>query len=126
MTVNENWPVAAGVPLMTPPVDSDSPVGRKLLSSASVHVSSPVPPVAVNPWLYADPTLPNGRVEPVVMLSGVTFSVNCRAAWLAAFAPSSALMRKVYSPDNVGVPVRTPPDVRVTPGGSDPSICDHV
>src|SRR6266581_7237158 len=35
-------------------------------------------------------------------------------------------MRKAYSPDNVGVPVRAPPDVKVTPAGSDPSICDHV
>ena len=92
------------------------------MNGASVHVSGPVPPDAVNAFVYAVPTFPVASVELPLIEIVVTFSVNCRAAKPEA---SSALMRKVYLPDTVGVPVRTPADVRVTPAGRDPPMFDQ-
>src|SRR5438046_2987419 len=116
LIVNPNWPVAVGVPLSVPFEASVRPGGR-YVNGASVHVSAPVPPVAVNVFVYAVPTCPVASVEVPFIEIVVTFSVNCRAAEAMA---SCALMRKVYLPDTVGVPVRTPADVRVTPAGKDP------
>ena len=52
--------------------------------------------------------------------------MNCRAPKLAALLESAAFTMKVYMPEVDGVPLKSPPDVRVTPAGSDPPICDHV
>src|SRR4029453_1418440 len=86
----------------------------------------PLPPVAVNAWLYATLRFPYGSDDGLIA-SGVTLSVNCRAAKFAALPESAALIRKVYTPDTVGVPLSTPlPTFSVTPLGSAPPITDQV
>ena len=66
------------MPLSAPFAASESPGGR-YEPAVSVHVTAPVPPVAVNVCEYATVTFPNGKVV-VLIESGVTFNVNCRAA----------------------------------------------
>src|SRR5881409_2147769 len=87
-TVNENWPLAVGVPVMTPPGDSVRPGGR-YVNGASVHVSVPVPPLAVNVFVYAVATFPAVSVKFPLIEIVVTFSVNCRAPKLAALLESA-------------------------------------
>ncbi len=96
------------------------------MNGTSDHVSAPVPPVAANDCEYVTPTLPNGSGDVVVMKSGVTLSVNCRAAKFAPFETSAALMRNVYVPEMVGVPLNVPLVDSVTPVGSAPPITVHV
>jgi hypothetical protein len=57
-----------GVPLITPPVDSDKPAGS--VPDAMVHEYWGVPPVAVKVWEYAVPAVPVGKGDDVVIDTG--------------------------------------------------------
>ena len=57
-----------GIPLITPPVESDKPAGS--VPDAMVHEYCGVPPLAVKVWEYAVPTVPVGKGDDVVIDSG--------------------------------------------------------
>ena len=78
-TLKENCPGAVGVPLSVPLVANVRPGGR-YENGAGVHVSAPVPPLAVSVCRNAVPTFPVVSVELPLIEIGVTFSVNCRTA----------------------------------------------
>jgi hypothetical protein len=70
-TVNEYDPEAVGTPLIWPPGDRVSPGGSRPDDNDQKYGATP--PVAVNVWLYAAPTVPGGRlagemVTPVAIL----------------------------------------------------------
>jgi hypothetical protein len=59
-TVNEELPVAVGVPDNTPAEVRLRPAGNE--PALFVNVYGLVPPLAVFVWLYATPTIPVGNV----------------------------------------------------------------
>src|SRR5512139_3476638 len=71
-TVKLCVPNAVGVPLKTPAVDRESPAGSVPADTDQLY--GVVPPVAANVWLYAVPTVPEGRGLTVVIESGGTMS----------------------------------------------------
>ena len=124
-TVKKNCPVAVGVPLSVPLDANVSPGGRNV-RGASVHVSVPVPPLAVNGFVYAVPTFPAVRAKFPLIEIVVTVSVNCRSPYLAPSDASVACTRNVYAPSAAGLPVSKPSDVSAIPGGRMPSATDQA
>jgi hypothetical protein len=58
-TVKLELSTVVGVPLRIPAVDKVSPAGR--VPDVTDQLYGDVPPLAANVWLYADPTVPEGR-----------------------------------------------------------------
>ena len=72
-TVKVELPGAVGVPVMIPPVLSESPTGSDPLDM--LHVSGATPPLAVSVAEYAVPTIPEATVEIVITGTGLTVIV---------------------------------------------------
>ena len=69
-TVKTEVPMAVGVPAMTPVAALNvRPAG--MVPETKLHVSAPVPPLAVRVVLYATPTTPGGGT-PAITGSGLT------------------------------------------------------
>jgi hypothetical protein len=66
VTVKLDGPAVVGVPLKTPAVLRLSPAGG--LPAVTDQIKGGVPPVAVNVWLYAVPTVPAGSGLAVVIV----------------------------------------------------------
>ena len=77
-TVKVDVPVAVGVPLITPSVDSDSPAGNE--PDATDHEYGGVPPEADNVCEYADPTTPAGSDEVVIVSDELMVIESSRVA----------------------------------------------
>jgi hypothetical protein len=102
LTVNE--PLAVGVPLKVPVlVAKVRPEGRALLS---LYVTPPVPPLAVNFWLYATPAVLAGSEPGPRERAGLTV----RESLCVALAPtlSVAVTLTANEPLAVGVPLKVP------------------
>jgi len=113
------------VPWSVPFESSVSPGGRSL-ERASFQSSAPVAPPAVSITLYGVFTKPFASGYSVVGNNGVTTSVNCRAPKFVLSIGSAACTKKVYRPAVVGVPLRSPSDERLRPGGGVPSANDQT
>jgi hypothetical protein len=128
LTVKLGVPVAFGVPERTPAADKLKLTAARLLApEVTVHVYPvPDPPVAASVCAYAVPTMPAGRVAPVVMLIPLAIVIEIEP--VAVSDPESVtLTEKFCGPGVVGVPEITPPVERLKPPGSvDPLANVHV
>ena len=68
VTVKLNTPAVVGVPLRTPALESDRPVGT--VPDVTAKLYGDVPPLAVIVWLYAVLNVPFGRVDGDSVMSG--------------------------------------------------------
>jgi hypothetical protein len=103
-------PAAVGVPLMTPALDRVKPTGRPL-PWLSVHVTAPVPPVAVNWRLYGVLTTPEGIGEVVVIENPPLLPTLMTTFALLESPPAPEFVIVtliVVAPAAVGVPVIAP------------------
>lgn len=111
-TVKLNVPPAAGVPESTPADDSVSPVGKVPLDLINVY--EPLPPLAVNVWLYTVPAVPPVNTvgfapfgDTVIVWQLIVIEYACVAGQpLASFAR----IVKFAVPMPVGVPEIRPLD----------------
>ena len=88
-----------------------------------------MPPVAASVCEYTVPTVPLGRGEAVVMLSGgaVELMVSVMPFDMVAAAASFSTIVKVKLPALVGVPLINPVDeFRLRPAGSDPPLTEKL
>jgi hypothetical protein len=69
--VKLNVPAACGLPLITPPVLSERPVGNDPPPATTLQVYGAVPPEADNVCEYPEPTVPPGNGDAVVTVTGV-------------------------------------------------------
>ena len=115
-------PLAVGVPVIAPALESVRPAGRAPLVIAKVY--GPVPPLAVTVCEYAVPTAGAGSVlGETVTVGALTVKEYELVPLNGAPAPveeSVALMLKLKGPPAVGVPLSKPPVVSVMPAGNDP------
>ena len=118
--VKTNVPVAFGVPESTPVEElSVNPPGN--VPAVLDHEIVPVPPVAVNVWLYVAPCTELGRLGGSIVIVGQTTLVVY--AWLVAQPLSSDIvMVKLYWPKAVGVPDKTPANDSDNPVGNAPEV----
>ena len=114
-------PLPVGIPVMAPLAARVRPAGSDPVVSAKVYESDP--PVAATFAEYESPTAPPGSVV-VVMLTAGRITMD-RSAVPAALALSFTSTLKLNVPLAVGVPVRTPPEERLTPVGSAPDNMLH-
>ena len=70
VTVNENVPVAVGVPDRTPLVESTLKPGGSVPADRNHVIYGGVPPVAAKVWLYDVPMVPAGNGVAVVITGG--------------------------------------------------------
>jgi len=116
---------ALGVPLTTPPLLRLKPDGR--LPDAMDQVYGVVPPVAANPWLYATPTVPAGSGLAVVIVGAVGAALIVRLKLFVDESPSFPVTRtvKLAVVAALGVPLTTPPLLRLKPDGRLPDAMDQ-
>jgi hypothetical protein len=69
--VKLNVPAVCGLPLMTPPELSESPLGNDPLPATTPHVYGGAPPEADSDCEYVVPTIPPGSGDPVVTVTGL-------------------------------------------------------
>lgn len=117
-------PAEAGVPLMTPLEARESPVGSDPPIRNQVYGG--VPPDPDNVCEYAEPTVPRGRGELVVMFSagGLIVIPKVRVAVPELLSVTSAVKLEVAA--DRGVPVIAPPCESESPDGSEPALVDQV
>ena len=118
-----------GVPLIAPDVESNvNPAGKVPLTT--VHDRVPVPPVARMVALYADPTVPSGNGEAVVIASGGFTGVIVSVSGLLAVPDAASVTFTVSTvvPAVVGVPEITPEGFNSSPAGKgfDPAFRLHT
>jgi hypothetical protein len=104
--------------------DTDSH-GADGLTDRSDHVYDPVPPVAVNPTLYATPCIPPGSGLVVVIWSGGLI-VKLKGCGLEGPTLSVATTLTLTRPDASGVPLITPEAGSILSQVGDPPLNDHV
>jgi hypothetical protein len=122
LNVMENDPDAVGVPLSAPAALKLNPAGS--IPALTDHVYGVVPPLATNVWEYATLTVLEGIAAVVMAIVGlITTEYEVVAVLLAL---SAALMVKLKVPDAVGVPLKTPAELKLNPAGSVPALTDHV
>ena len=115
--VNVDVPALVGVPVIAPvEAPNSSPPGS---DPAETDQVSPVPPVAARAVEYGEDCVPSGRAV-VVIASVVISNVNGRDT----AAPNESVTRtvKVCEPSAVGVPLMTPDEFNVRPGGKVPTL----
>jgi len=117
-TAKEKTPFADGTPVNAPVAwSNDNPGGS---AEPAAHRSGGVPFVAANNCVYACPTSPRGRtVGVVIAIVGAETTIDnvFEAVRLAASATCTS---KLKVPASDGVPLITPAEVSVIPGGRDP------
>jgi hypothetical protein len=122
-TVNEYIPVLVGVPASTPELLSASPGGKA--PAVMDHVNGAVPPDSAVVCEYATVAAPFGMGEVVVI--AIAPLIVIVSAWVApAPAESVTLTVKVDTPAATGVPLNTPPALKVSPAGSEPVETNQV
>jgi len=88
-----------------------------------------VPPVAARDWLYAELTMPPGKVAvETARGAGRVAAVMSMESALVAVAAAESVTRtvKLDVPAAVGVPLITPAALRVSPAGRVPIATAHV
>ena len=77
-------------------------------------------PLAVKLKLYTDPAIPAGGAA--LVMAGATGVLTVMVTfWVASGSvPFAAVTVKEYAAPTVGVPLSSPPEARVIPGGNDP------
>jgi hypothetical protein len=113
---------AAGVPLKTPAELNVTPEGNAPIS-LKVGAGKPVA-VTVNV-----PLAPTVNVAlPTLVIAGAwsTFMVRLAVAVWGGVAESVAVTVKVKAPLCVGIPERTPDELKLIPGGSPPEVTAQV
>ena len=125
-TVKFAVPATVGVPVIAPvPAFSVKPVGREPV--VIDQVTAPVPPVAPNVALYAEPTVPPGKLVVEIANGELTVIVRAFVAVCAGVPESVAFTVKLAVPAAVGVPVIAPVlALSVSPAGSAPEAMDQV
>src|SRR5437763_16847768 len=126
ITLTWNVPAAVGMPDSRPVVGARVRPAGRLLPAAAAHVQlkGVVPPVAVSDLLYTSWTSPGSRLAVAMLGGGTTVMVNDSVSLLLLV--SVTLTVNVNGPGVVGVPVSTPADERLRPGGSPSLGSDHV
>jgi hypothetical protein len=84
------------------------------------------PPPAVNVRLYATPIWPSGRLVVVTTRSAGTRIESDFVAVSAGVCESVTFTVKFDVPEEVGVPLMTPPELKVSPVGRLPDTVDHA
>lgn len=124
-TVKLAFPLAVGVPEITPLLDIVSPAGR--LPEARDHVYPGVPPFAVSVALYEVPVFPALRlVDVIASPDAAIVSDSCTDAVCTGDPLSLTASVKVAVPVAVGVPEILPAFESVSPAGKLPDAIDHV
>lgn len=118
-TVNGKVPLAAGVPVIDPPVLRLKPEGR--LPDAMDQVYGAAPPLAESACEYAVPAVPaaSDAVEMFTEVS-VTVMFSDAAALCCGELESFAVAVNGKEPRMVGVPEMTPVELSERPGGRPP------
>jgi hypothetical protein len=103
-----------GVPLKRPPLLSVIPAGN---IEVVEYVYGPVPPLAVNCWLYESPTVAIGRLAGLIAIPWLTVNVYdaLPVALFVSVATTSTVNGDPVSV--VGVPLRRPAALSVIPVG---------
>ena len=119
-----NEPEAVGVPLRTPPPLKLIPAGNAPVSDHVYPV--PLPPPAANVTeLYATPCAPAGNDAGLLMVSVGKRIVSVNAA-VPELLPESVTLKLIGKvPNWLGVPLKTPPGLKLIPVGRAP-VSDHV
>jgi hypothetical protein len=113
-----------GVPLITPPEESDNPAGSAPLESDQLY--GVWPPAAARVWEYAIPTVPPGRLAVVTDRSTGIVMDSALVAVSAGVWASVTWAVKLAVPAVVGVPEMTPPEERDRPAGREPEASDQL
>ena len=119
-------PVAVGVPLSTPAVVSVRPGGSGPPAVDTIQKYGAVPPLALNVCEYDAPRVPAGNGDGLLIATG---GVMVTANDALVFSPSISItctMKLEVDPPVVGVPLRTPCRLSVSPLGRAPEICVQV
>jgi hypothetical protein len=115
-------PAVVGVPPICPEL-SESPSGR---FPRMPNVYGGTPPLAVRICGgYDSPTKPDGKVAPLVIVSGAGLTT---IETLPTADPFTSCTRTptVYEPGVVGMPLMVPEELKLRPSGSTPPLCDQV
>ena len=121
--VKANDPVAVGVPVIAPDAAVRlSPVGR--LPELMDHVNGDVPPDSVSVCEYE--TVRSPPSSDAVVIDSAALIVTDMVLVGAAPAASVTLTVKLNVPAAVGVPLKTPAELKLKPPGTDPELTDHV
>ena len=123
-TVKFDVPRRVGVPVTTPPAESDNPAGS--VPEETVQVYGMVPPVAVSVCVYAALSTAAVKGDADVITSGAGPIVSANTFVTVAVSASVTRTVNVDDVTDAGVPEITPPDDRFNPAGSVPDARDHV
>jgi hypothetical protein len=125
VTVTGYEPPVVGVPEMTPPDEIERPGGAPL-NDQPVMVAPPAAPEVIAVTLTGVMAAPASTANPGGAPTSTTFSMVKTSVDVPANpAVSVACTVAEYSPPVVGVPVTTPADDSVSPGGREPPITDQ-
>jgi hypothetical protein len=108
---------------MTPPELTLKPAGR--VPDCSAQLYGVTPPVAAKVWLYATPIWPAGRLVVVMTRSGTPAWIVIDRAFVAVSAGAWLSVTRTVKfdvPAVVGVPLMTPPELKLKPAGRLP-VC---
>jgi hypothetical protein len=122
ITVKLELPVSEGVPLITP-VEPWRLKPRGKIPSDIAQVTGATAPDAARVVEYEAPAVAFGRLD--VVITGLEFTVNCRACVAVAAASSCTFTVNDVVPAPVGVPLMTPALLSVRPAGSAWAEMDH-
>jgi hypothetical protein len=123
VAVKTDVPGAVGVPVMLPAAEIPKPAGS--VPAAIVQLYGATPPLAARLVLYAEPTVPLGRLlEPMTNVVAAMWMLKLRLTFCAA--ASVAVTVKLKSPTTVGVPEIVPFAAIDNPVGNVPEVSATV
>jgi hypothetical protein len=123
VAVKLKLPAVVGVPEINPSGESESPAGGE-----PDHRYGGVPPEAASDCEYGDPTVPSGRGEVVVIVSGGGAPGRIVMMKLRLAEPPAASVTPTVKPKIpavVGVPVIFPAELRESPFGRVPETSEN-
>jgi hypothetical protein len=125
LRVKEEVPVVVGLPLICPALFKLRPAGKEPALTAQVY--GLVPPLADKVAEYAVPVWPFGNEDVLICrVPPVTVMLRLTVALCAGELESLTLTVNEEFPTLVGVPVISPPLLRLRPVGKDPDDIDQV